>query len=282
MKKKAAEPDYSDQFNSFPTESFETNALRAWVIYEYARESKTLLGLVDEHKKELACSDRRVTLDIIKDFSVPFYEIVKAMGRRPSFSKPWLELNPALRKKIIAACRVTAVSIAPQSIVRACLGDDPELGWGEDITSKLPFGTDEPLRLISLLLDAELTKSELLAAINDFFDKELKMEGRRGRGANSKNILSTNLRDLAVLRLMSTRSILVAIKKSAAMPSPLLQKKGGERTRAAQISRAQKTFKELFPGCCIDNDLKLEDEMVSYAQYKKHHSSGGARNTNLT
>ncbi|MCX6973129.1 MAG: hypothetical protein NTZ94_02315 [Verrucomicrobia bacterium] len=42
MKKKSAKPDYSDQFNSFPTASCETDELRAWMFYEYGRESKTL------------------------------------------------------------------------------------------------------------------------------------------------------------------------------------------------------------------------------------------------
>jgi hypothetical protein len=274
---KTREPDYSDQYDSFPRDSRETDELRAWMIYEYARESKTLLRLVEEHKKGLVCPDLGDALGIIKDLSVPVYHIVKAVGLRLSFAKSWVELTPALRKKMIAGCRVPAVSIAPENVVRDCLGDDPVLGWGRRITSKLRFGTDEPIRFIPLLLNAELTKSELINAINNFFEKELKMEGRRGRGANSKNTFSTNLRDLAVLRMISKRRVSVAKTISASMPLPLFQKHGGERTWRAQIERALTTFRELFPGCCIDPDLKLEDEMVSYRFYKLHHPTGGKR-----
>jgi hypothetical protein len=274
---KTRESDYSDQYDSFPRDSCETDELRAWMIYEYARESKTLLRLVEEHKKVLVCPDLGDALGIIKDFSVPVYHIVKAMGLRPSFAKSWIDLSPMLQRKLISCCKIPAVSIAPEHVVRDCLGDDPVLGLGRDITSKLHFGTDEPIRFIPLMLNAELTKSELINAINNFFEKELKMEGRRGRGANSKNTFSTNLRDLGVLRMISKRRVSVAKTISASMPSPLFQKHGGDRTWRAQIERALTTFRELFPGCCIDPDLKLEDEMVSYRLYKIHHPTGGKR-----
>jgi len=278
MKKRAVEPDYSDQFDSFPCGNHCIDELRAWTVYEYARESKTLLVLVERHKNGLVCPDLGDALGIIKDLSAPAYQIVKAMGRSPSFAKSWVEINPALRKKMIAACRIPAVSVAPESVVRDCLGDDPALGWGQDITCKLPFGTGEVLRLFPLLLNAELTKSELLDAINDFFEKELKMEGRRGRGANSKNTYSTSLRDLAVLRLISNRNVKDARKISASMPSPLLQQCGADRTRKAQINRVQKRFRQLFSYC---SEFQLEDEMISYAEYKKHHPSGGPRSKKL-
>jgi len=87
----------------------------------------------------------------------------------------------------------------------------------------------------------------------------------------------SNLRDLAVLRMISKRRVSVAKTISASMPSPLFQKHGGDRTWRAQIERALTTFRELFPGCCIDPDLKLEDEMVSYRLYKIHHPTGGRR-----
>lgn len=278
MKKKAAEPDYSDQFNSFPTDSCETDELRAWTIYEYARESKTLLRLVEDHKKGFVCPDLGDALGIIKDLSVPTYEIVKAMGRRPSFSKPWLELNPARRKKIIAACNVPAVSIAPEKLVRDCLGDDPALGWGQAITSKLPFGTDEPLRFIPLLLNAELSKSELMKGIINFFEKELRMGARRGRSASSRNAFSRALRDLAVLRLISNRSLKDARKILSAMEAPidppLIPKTGGERTLKGQIKKTQKIFRKLM---CSGHNFCVRDEMISYGLYKIHHPTGGDR-----
>jgi hypothetical protein len=276
MKNKQAEPDYSDQYDSFPPDSCGTDEARAWMIYEYARESKTFLRLLEKHKRGMS-SYLGDALGLIKDLSVPVYKIVKVMGRRPSFAKPWTKLSRKQKMKFIECLSVPAVSIAPEDVVRDCLVDDPVLGLGQDITSKLPFGTDQPLRFIPLLLNAELTKSELINAITDFFEKELKLEGRRGRGANSKNSFSTYLRDLAVLRLISKRSVSDARKISTSLPSPLFQKHGGERTRAAQIKRAQTTFRELFLGCTIDPDLKLEDEMVSYRLYKIHHSSGGKR-----
>ena len=274
---KTREPDYSDQYDSFPLDSCETDELRAWMIYEYARESKTFLRLVEEHKKGLVYPDLGDALGIIKDFSVPVYHIVKAMGARSSLDRSWIELSPHLKKKFIACCKIPAVSIANERVVQDCLGDDPALGLWQDITSKLPFGTDEPIRFIPLLVNAELTKSELIKAINDFFEKEFKMEGRRGRSANSKNTFSTNLRDLAVLRMISKRSASVAKTISESLPSPLFQKYGGDRTWRSQIERAQTTFRQLFPHCCIDPDLKLEDEMVSFGLYKIHHPTGGKR-----
>jgi hypothetical protein len=276
MKKKKAEPEYSDQFDSFPRGNHCIDELRAWTIYEYARESKTLLGLVEKHKNGFVCPDLGDALGIIKDLSVPFYQIVKSMGRWPSFSKPWLELNPALRKKIIAGCRIPAVSIAPESVIRDCLGDHPALGWGQDITSNLFFGTSEPLRLIPLLLNASLTKIEIINEINLFFEKNLNMVGCRGKGATSKNKLSHSLRALAVLRLISKRSQSQARNISASIDDPLIPKCGAVRTLRAQISKAQITFREMF---ALGADYKLEDEMVSYAQYKRHHSRGGPRNS---
>lgn len=278
MKKKAAEPDYSDQFNCIPTDSCETDELRAWMFYEYARESRPILRLVEDYKKGFVCPDLGEALGIIKDLSVPTYEIVKAMGRRPSFSKPWLELTPARRKKIIAACNVPAVSIAPDNIVRACLGNDPELGWGEEITSKLPFGTDEPLRFIPLLLNAELSKSELMKGIINFFEKELRMGARRGRSASSRNAFSRALRDLAVLRLISNRSLKDARKILSTMEAPidppLIPKTGGERTLKGQIKKTQKIFRQLM---CSGHNFCVRDEMISYGLYKIHHPTGGDR-----
>lgn len=277
MKKKNLEPDYSDQYDSFPRDSRETDELRAWMIYEYARKSKTLLRLVEEHKKGLVCPDLGDALGIIKDFSVPVYHIVKAMGLRPSFAKSWVELTPALRKKMIAGCIVPAVSIAPEHVVRNCLGDDPVLGFGRDITSKLPFGTDEPLRLIPLLLNAELTKSHLLKEINDFFEKELNTT--RGIGRSSKNIefLENGLRALSMLRILSTRTSSEA-KAAAELRAPnLFSKAKYDRRWRGQIASAQNIFQQLFPSLFACPDNRLGNEMISYSIYKQNHKAGGKR-----
>jgi hypothetical protein len=280
MKKKTVLPDYSHQYDSFPRscDSYGLDELRAWTVYEYARESRTILRLAEQHKKGEISPESGDALGQIKDFSVLVYKSVKAMGRFPSFSKPWAELSPALRRKLIASCRIPAVSIAPENVVRDCLGDCPALGAGRDITSKLSFGTDEPLRLLPLLLNAELSKAELMKGVTDFFEKELRIGGRRGRGASSKNAFSTALRELAVLRLISNRSLKDARKISSSMETsidpPLIPKSGGERTWRRQIEKAQQTFRQLiFAGL----QFSLQDEMLSYGLYKMHHPNGGDR-----
>jgi len=275
---KTREPDYSDQYDSFPLDSCETDELRAWMIYEYARESKTLLRLVEEHKKGLVSPDLGDALGLIKDFSVPVYQILKAMGRKPSFSKPWIDLSPMLQRKLISCCKIPAVSIAPESVVQACLGDDPIFGWGRNITSKLPFGSDEPLRFVPLLLNAELSKSELIKGITVFFEKKIRIGGRRGRGASVKNAFSTSLRVLAVLRLISNRSVMdareISLSMGASIHPPLIPKSGGERTRLGQIAKARDVFRQLiFSG----QNLSVQDEMVSYGIYKMNHPTGGDR-----
>ena len=282
MKKKASEPDYSDQFNCIPTDSCETDELRAWMLYEYARESKTLLSLVEDHKKGIVCPDLGDALGIIKDLSVPFYEIVKAMGRRPSFSKSWVELNPLLRKKMIAGCRIPAVSIAPESVIRDCLGDDPALGWGQDITCKLPFGTDEPLRLIPLLLNAELTKSHLLKEINDFFDRELNITQGIGRSPRNIEFLINGLQSLSILRILSTRTISEAKATAQLSARALFSEAECERRWRGQISSAQDIFQQLFPSLFAGPDNHLGDEMISYRIYKQNHKAGGIRKKNLS
>jgi len=277
MKKPHPDPDYSDQYDSFPLDSCETDELRAWMIYEYARESKTLLRLVEEHKKGLVCTDLGDALGIIKDFSVPVYHIVKAMGLRPSFSKPWIDLSPMLQRKLISCCKIPAVSIAPESVIRDCLGDDPALGWGQDITCKLPFGTDEPLRLIPLLLNAELTKSHLLKEINDFFDRELNTTRGIGRSPRNIEFLENGLRALSMLRILSTRTISEA-KATAKLRAPALFSNAKyDRRWRGQIASAQDIFQQLFPSLFAGPDNHLGDEMISYRIYKQNHKAGGIR-----
>jgi hypothetical protein len=278
MKKKNSEPDYSDQYDSFPRDSRETDELRAWMIYEYARESKTLLRLVEEHKKGLVCPDLGDALGIIKDFSVPVYHIVKAMGLRPSFAKSWVELTPALRKKMIAGCRVPAVSIAPENVVRDCLGDDPVLGWGRRITSKLRFGTDEPQRFFPILLNAELTKVHLLQEINNFFDKELKTTSGIGRSPKNTEFLQNALRALATLRILSTRATSDA-RKAAELRAPhLFSRDESDRRWHEKIKLSQDIFKQLFPLQFNKTRKRIKSEMVSYKVYKNKRKLGRKRN----
>jgi hypothetical protein len=263
MKKKAAEPDYSNQYDSFPRDSCEKDELRAWMFYEYARESKTLLGLVEKHKNGFVCPDLGDALGIIKDFSVPFYKIVKAMGRRPSFSKSWVELNPALRKKIIAVCKIPSVRFALEHEIQICIEPNPLVPFGEKLTGTVPFGEEEPIRLVSLFIDASLTKSDLLTALEVFFKKNIPSSGWRGRSAKSERKFSNALRYLAALRAFSTRKSKDAIEILAKI-DPCIQKTLTVRSLRLKCDEAKRFFLQLFPRLSSDSEFSLRNEMVSY------------------
>lgn len=274
MKKKNSEPDYSDQYDSFPLDSCETDELRAWVIYEFARESKTFHRLVEEHKKRLGCPDTVDALGIIKDFSVPVYHIVKAMGLRPSFAKSWVELTPALRKKMIASCKIPSVRFASEQEVQICIQPDPLVPFGEKFTGTVPFGEEEPIRLISLFIDASLTKSDLLSALQVFFKKNIPSSGWRGRSAKSETKFSNALRYLAALRAFSTRKSEDAIEILAKI-DPCIQSSLTVRSLRLKCDEAKRFFLQVFPRLSSDPEFRLRDEMISYDTYKQHHRVGG-------
>jgi hypothetical protein len=248
------------------------------MVYEYARESTTLLRIFEDCKEAVgAIANDGSRFELIRDFSEPFWQIIKAMGPRPSLEKPWKELSSAARKKIVKGTSMAPVRFALEWEIQYTLGKDPVNEFGKELSSRIPVGPSVPARLICLMIDGELPKSKLLKQINHFLDKNLHSQGRRGRGAQGDQEFRLALRDLAVLRILSTRSIEKAKTESASLHEPLFPKFGGERTWRGQIKRAQTTFKQLFPGLFIFEGARVDDEMISYTIYKNNHMHGGNR-----
>jgi hypothetical protein len=274
MKKKNSEPDYSDQYDSFPLDSCETDELRAWTIYEYARESKTLLCLAEKHKRILVGNELGDALGEIRWFSVPFSQIVAAIGHSSSLDKSWRELSLEVQKKLIASCKIPPVRFASRTQALMWLEPDTCPPFGEDFTGTVPFGEEQTIRLVSLFIDASLTKSDLLSELEVFFKKNIPSSGWRGRSAKSETKFSNALRYLAALRAFSTRKSEDAIEILAKI-DPRIQSSLTIRSLRLKCDEAKRFFLQLFPKLSLDSEFSLRNEMISYDIYKQHHKVGG-------
>ena len=272
MKKKY---DYRDEWDILPDKPAK-NELRACAIYEYARESELLLKLVENHGEEVLFKKNRDVdaITYIGCFSFALRRMAYDLGATASLAKPWKKLS-ATKRNTLAKVICPSVQMASYNDIMLSVGEEPAFDYLADV-APMHHGVEAPVRMIPILIDCSQSPATLERDISIFVRKEvLKDIGpTRGRNATGDEAWKKAIRDLAIMRLLSSRSI----EKARLICGGLIPEHGGERTISRRIADARKMFQTLFPSLFHWIEEAGDDEcaqMISYQHYKARHPGWG-------
>jgi hypothetical protein len=220
-KQPAARPAQSEFYNlgndwkkTWPlNEDLTPEELRACMLWEYARESRRLIELVDRVASGEASPDELLAVNRT------FGRMVESAGKKADLRLPWVDLPKRLRNCMVKSL-FTATSVAPYSKVEeACKKRELFIPGGFQLASmllqgskvnmgkKLVAGGLDGSTVVAFVVDASKPPALLAGEIEKLLAKHL--EGPKGKGRGGRRGAETCrkwLNVLHVLRLASTRS----------------------------------------------------------------------------
>jgi hypothetical protein len=284
----------TNEWDIVPPLGATADELRACVYYEFARESSCLLEAVDKHRLDPEAvgqnsdgtPDGITQLDFIEAISMPLANMIRAMGKQATLSKPWPKLPAKLRSKMIKTCSASVRLATPEEL-RAAYSwpyhyDQPEYRSLSHIESKDDHDENgKGRRLLCFVIDtnapAALIQNEIVSLFNKHYAKLI----GDSKGCNSKGTrsLRADLQDLAVLRLLSSRDHAEAVKCAISAGHKTLiedkynadNKKRSDPTRYNRVKDAQLKFSTLFPSLLLGSKLKASEIMTSAVAYYLRH-----------